>query len=146
MTFWSSKRTWPALLAAMVFAWGSPALAESSKHDEALGRKIRQTSGVGEYRVIVETVDHLGASSEMAIKLAGGKGGRKLVSFPGQVAVVTASQLEKLERHPLVSRVYLDRPTTGAAGLTPRRAPRCSTMSASRAGPPRAPTACPTAR
>src|SRR5512132_2460788 len=93
-------------------------MAKNSKHDEALGRKIKQTSGVGEYRVIVETVDHLGASSQAAIKLAGGKAGRKLVSFPGQVAVVTARQLQKLERHPLVSRVYLDRPTRGASGLT----------------------------
>jgi hypothetical protein len=113
-----NKRTWPALLTVMVFAWGTPALADSSKRDQALQRKLAATSGVGEYRVIVETVDHRGASSEAAIRLAGGTAGRKLHSFPGQVAVVTARQLEKLERHPLVSRVYLDRPTKPSTGLT----------------------------
>jgi serine protease AprX len=102
----------------MVFAWGSPAAARDSKRDEALNRKIHQTSGMGEYRVIVEAVDHRGATTDVAIRLAGGKAGRKLVSFPGQVAVVTARQLERLERHPLVRRVYLDRSTKGAAGLT----------------------------
>jgi serine protease AprX len=118
VTFWIDKRTGPALLALLVFAWGSPVFADGSKHDRALDRMIKRTAGVGEYRVIVETVDHLGASSEMAIKLAGGKAGRKLVSFPGQVAVVSARQLKKLERHPLVSRVYLDRSTQGSASLT----------------------------
>jgi serine protease AprX len=118
VTCWNKKRTWPALLLALVFAWGSPALAKGSRHDEALERKLHKTSRAREYRVIVEAVDHRGASSEMAIRLAGGKAGRKLSSFPGQVALVTARQLEQLERHPLVSHVYLDRPTSGEMNLT----------------------------
>jgi serine protease AprX len=118
VTFWTDKRTWPALLLALVFAWSSPALAKSSKRDEALEHKLKTTSGNSEYQVIVETVDHRGVSSDLAIRLAGGRPGRVLVSFPGQVAVVTAKELKKLERHPLVKRVYLDRETAGEMNLT----------------------------
>jgi serine protease AprX len=113
-----NKRTWPALLAVLVFAWGSPAAAGGSKRDEALQRKLAATSGAAEYRVIVEAVDHRGASTAAAIRLAGGQAGRQLSSFPGQVALVTAQQIERLERHPLVSRIYLDRTTRGEASLT----------------------------
>ncbi|HSL24412.1 MAG TPA: S8 family peptidase [Vicinamibacterales bacterium] len=111
MTFWRNKRTWLAAMLAVVFAWATPAFAGGPKLDGALQSKLKRTAGAGEYRVIIETVEH--GNAEALIRQAGGKAGRTLVSFPSQVAVVSAMQLAKLERHPLIKVIYLDRPTAG---------------------------------
>jgi serine protease AprX len=97
------------VLATSAAAWA----ATPGKRDEALQQKLAASGGAGEYRIIVETVS---GSAEEAIFSSGGKKGRKLTSFRGQVAHLTAKQLEKLERHPHVKAVYLDRPTQGSTG------------------------------
>lgn len=102
---------------AVVFAWTAPAWAgpqgSRGKKDQALEQHLKSGGGQAEYRVIIETVDHSPASGNLAIRMAGGRKFRRLMSFPGDVAVVTEKQLEKLERHPLVKAIYLDRPTQG---------------------------------
>lgn len=106
--------TWPAAVLAALIAWSAPAEAGPGgrgKKDDALSRHVAASGGAGEYRVIVEMA---AGPADHAIAASGGKAGRRLKSFEGQVAVVTARQLEKLERHPLVKAVYLDRPTRAA--------------------------------
>ncbi len=117
MTFWSSKRTWLGVAAAMlavVFAWSAPAYAGArGKKDEALDKALNSGRPQAEYRVIIETIDHQAQSGDDAIKGAGGRKIRQLISFPGHVVTVTAKQLDKLEQSPLVKHIYLDRPTSG---------------------------------
>ena len=115
MTFWRQKRTWTAIvMMAAVFAWCAPANAgPRGKKDEALDDHLRSGRGTGEYRVIIETVDHSGLSGDKTVKMIGGRKLRQLIAFPGTVAVVTARQLAQLEKSPLVKSIYLDRPTGG---------------------------------
>ncbi len=118
MTDWRWKWAWLTAMLALVLAWGVPAEARArGKRDEALDARVKAASQA-EYRVIVETVDHSALTGDKALKLAGGKKLRRLVSFPGEVAVVTPGQLRKLEQDPLVKAVYLDRGTTSLADRT----------------------------
>ena len=121
MTSWKEKRTWLGVAGAMlalVFAWSAPASAGAhGKKDEALDKALKSASQV-EYRVIIETVDHQALSGDLAIKAAGGRKIRELVSFPGHVVTVTAKQLDKLEKSPLVKNIYLDRRTAGEMNYT----------------------------
>ena len=118
MTNWRWKWTWLAVMLAVVFAWGTPASAAGrGKRDEALERHLK-AGPRAEYRVIIETVDRSAASGDKALRVAGGRKIRSLLSFPGYVVTVTARQLAQLERHPLVKAVYLDRPTRGQLART----------------------------
>ncbi len=120
MTFCSNKRTWLSVAGAMlalVFAWTAPAIAgPRGKKDAALDHALK--SGQAEYRVIIETVDHRAQSGDDAIKAAGGRKIRQLIAFPGGVVTVTAKQLDKLEKSPLVKNIYLDRRTAGEMNYT----------------------------
>jgi serine protease AprX len=111
------KWTWLAATLALTLAWGVPAEAGAGgKKDAALAKALASGTAGGEIRVIVETVDR--GPADAAIRASGGKAGRKLFSFPGQVVTVTAKELEKLERHPQVKAVYLDRGIVPTLDLT----------------------------
>jgi serine protease AprX len=107
-----------ALVLACALGVAAPGLAGPKaghpKLDAAL--KARAQAPHGSSRVIVEMQD--GAPASPVIQEVRGTRGRRLLSFPGHVALVDDSALEALASHPHVKRVYHDRPVVGTLNRT----------------------------
>jgi serine protease AprX len=98
-----------ALLAVPVGAAGGPAgQAKHSKLDKTLQR-LAASNGQGDARVIVELVDNAPAG---VIKGLGGREGRRLHTFRGQVARISSRRLTALANSPWVKSVHDDRPVS----------------------------------
>jgi serine protease AprX len=110
-----------ALVLACVFGIADPVHAKggggaSSGPGNAAFRKLdRMLAGRAkegrnrDIRVIIELVDT--RDGKDVVKGVGGRAGRRLRSFNGQVAYVSEKMLERLAEHPLVKSIHLDRPT-----------------------------------
>lgn len=102
-------------LAAPVLAGAPPnRFGDHPKLDRALARLAPM--GAGKTRVIIEL--NSDAPAGLVTRAFGAAQGRRLLTFPGTVAVVANGRLEALARHPLVKRVHLDRPTGGHLNRT----------------------------
>ena len=99
---------------ALAGAPPSRTTGDHPKLDKALA-KLARFSG-GESRVIIELHDD--APAALVTKGLDARLGRRLRTFKGTVALIPNARLEQLAKHPLVKRVYLDRPTGGALNRT----------------------------